>query len=91
MSLYFLFSNSRVIFLDAGPLSIAAYELNGLPCLNKIEITFLLMTLNPDKDDMSPRRKESNPWPPRYPLGAQTTELRETLGELGDFFNLSHS
>ena len=34
------------------------------------------------KDEMSPRRV-SNPWPPSYRLGALTTELRETVGELG--------
>ena len=28
-------------------------------------------------------RRESNPWPPRYRLGALTTELRESHSELG--------
>ena len=36
------------------------------------------------RENLSPRR-ESNSWPPRYRLGALTTELRETLGELGHF------
>ena len=27
--------------------------------------------------------RESNPWPPKYRLGALTTELRETRCELG--------
>ena len=56
---------------------------------------FFVNHINLDKDEMlilprawdkeinpSPRR-ESSSWPPRYRLGALTTELRETLVELG--------
>ena len=39
--------------------------------------------------NLSPQR-ESNPWPPRYQLGALTTELRETLGELGHLLSGSY-
>ncbi len=33
--------------------------------------------------EYSESRRELNPWPPRYRLGALTNELRETRGELG--------
>ena len=39
------------------------------------------------KKILSPRL-ETNTWPPSYLLGALTTELRETRGELGHFFKV---
>ena len=48
----------------------------------KIKMIWSLGTRVGQRKVLSPRW-ESNPRPPRYRLGALTTELRETLGELG--------
>ena len=44
-----------------------------------------------DKEKLLSPRRESNLWPPRYRLGALTTELRETRGELGHFSRFKYS
>ena len=44
---------------------------------------FSTMTRAWDKEQILSPRREWNAWPPRYRLGALTTELRETRSELG--------
>ena len=38
------------------------------------------------RKNLSPQQ-ETNPWPPRDQLGTLTTELQETLGELGNLLS----
>ena len=48
-----------------------------------MKMNFSTMTRAWDNEKILSPRRESNPWPPRYRLGALTTELRETRVELG--------
>ena len=41
----FIVLNFHVNVLDAGPLLIPAYKLNGLPCINKVLLTYSLVEL----------------------------------------------